>query len=134
SRAGHLDFPGMNQTLTLRPHQKDAVWRGMSSGNTLLAHVVGAGIMPTPGLCRIEVTSRRPWVAKFVARFGIIRKRPLARRVSKLAGAEYGLILRSIRSERGTEALLSTTAFNDGGNRRAIQLRVVTIIDIGLTT
>ncbi len=40
---GHLDFPGMNQTLALRPHQKDAVWRGMSSGNTLLAHVVGAG-------------------------------------------------------------------------------------------
>jgi N12 class adenine-specific DNA methylase len=39
----HLDFQGMNQTLTLRPHQKDAIWRGMSSGNTLLAHVVGAG-------------------------------------------------------------------------------------------
>ena len=39
----HLDFPGMNQALNLRPHQKDAVWRGMSSGNTLLAHVVGAG-------------------------------------------------------------------------------------------
>ena len=39
----HLDFPGMNQALTLRPHQTDAVWRGMSSGNTLLAHVVGAG-------------------------------------------------------------------------------------------
>src|SRR5439155_25531602 len=40
---GHLDFPGMNQTIHLRPHQKDAVWRGMSSGNTLLAHCVGAG-------------------------------------------------------------------------------------------
>ena len=39
----HLDFPGMNQSLTLRPHQNDAVWRGMSSGNTLLAHTVGAG-------------------------------------------------------------------------------------------
>jgi hypothetical protein len=39
----HLDFPGMNQTIHLRPHQEDAVWRGMSSGNTLLAHVVGAG-------------------------------------------------------------------------------------------
>ncbi len=39
----HLDFPGMNQAITLRPHQKDAVWRIMSSGNTLLAHVVGAG-------------------------------------------------------------------------------------------
>src|SRR5262249_37597217 len=39
----HLDFPGMNQTITLRAHQVDAVWRGMSPGNTLLAHVVGAG-------------------------------------------------------------------------------------------
>src|SRR5262249_36999858 len=39
----HLDFPGMNQTIALRPHQKDAVWRGMTGGNTLLAHVVGAG-------------------------------------------------------------------------------------------
>jgi N12 class adenine-specific DNA methylase/SAM-dependent methyltransferase len=39
----HLDFPGMNQTIALRPHQKDAAWRGMSSGNTLLAHCVGAG-------------------------------------------------------------------------------------------
>jgi N12 class adenine-specific DNA methylase len=39
----HLDFPGMNQTIQLRPHQDDAVWRGMSSGNTLLAHCVGAG-------------------------------------------------------------------------------------------
>src|SRR6266849_1452034 len=33
----------MNQTIKLRPHQNDAAWRGMSSGNTLLAHVVGAG-------------------------------------------------------------------------------------------
>lgn len=37
-------FPGMNRTMTLRPHQKDAVWRCLSSGNTLLAHAVGAGI------------------------------------------------------------------------------------------
>lgn len=40
---GHLDFPGMNQTIRLRSHQEDAIWRGMSSGNTLLAHAVGAG-------------------------------------------------------------------------------------------
>lgn len=39
----HLDFPGMSQDRTLRQHQKDAVWRIMSGGNTLLAHVVGAG-------------------------------------------------------------------------------------------
>src|SRR6202789_2040652 len=39
----HLDFPGMNPNIHLHQHQMDAVWRGMSSGNTLLAHVVGAG-------------------------------------------------------------------------------------------
>jgi N12 class adenine-specific DNA methylase len=39
----HLAFPGMNRTISLHPHQQDAVWRGMSAGNTLLAHVVGAG-------------------------------------------------------------------------------------------
>jgi hypothetical protein len=44
----HLDFPGMNSNVHLHPHQKDAVWRIMSAGNTLLGHVVGAGIMPIP--------------------------------------------------------------------------------------
>jgi N12 class adenine-specific DNA methylase len=39
----HLDFPGMSQGIRLNTHQKDAIWRGMSSGNTLLAHAVGAG-------------------------------------------------------------------------------------------
>src|SRR5207244_999643 len=28
----HLDFPGMNPTIQLHPHQTAAVWRGMSSG------------------------------------------------------------------------------------------------------
>src|SRR5712691_7424841 len=39
----HLVFPGMTPHITLYPHQHDAVWRIMSSGNTLLAHTVGAG-------------------------------------------------------------------------------------------
>ncbi len=39
----HLTFPGMNPEIKLRPHQVDAVWRTMTGGNTLLAHVVGAG-------------------------------------------------------------------------------------------
>lgn len=39
----HLSYPGMCDAITLRPHQNDAVWRCMSSGNTLLAHTVGAG-------------------------------------------------------------------------------------------
>src|SRR5947207_6865081 len=33
----------MNQTIRLHSHQNAAVWRGMSSGNTLLAQAVGAG-------------------------------------------------------------------------------------------
>src|SRR5207249_2511170 len=39
----HLDYPGMNQTIEMHAHQNDAIWRGMSSGNTLLAQAVGAG-------------------------------------------------------------------------------------------
>ena len=39
----HLEFPGMSKAITLNPHQKDAVWRCMTAGNTLLAHCVGAG-------------------------------------------------------------------------------------------
>jgi N12 class adenine-specific DNA methylase len=39
----HLDFPGMSSGIKLDPHQANAVWRGMSSGNTGLGHVVGGG-------------------------------------------------------------------------------------------
>lgn len=39
----HLNFPGMNPEIKLRPHQKDAVAHTLFGGNTLLAHVVGAG-------------------------------------------------------------------------------------------
>lgn len=53
----HLEFPGMNTTVRLHPHQKDAIWRGMSSGNTLLAHVVGAG--KTFTMCAIGMKRRQ---------------------------------------------------------------------------
>ena len=39
----HLTFPGMNPEITLRPHQVNAIARILYGGNTLLAHVVGAG-------------------------------------------------------------------------------------------
>lgn len=39
----HLVFEGMNPTLELRPHQRNAVARQLYGGNTLLAHCVGAG-------------------------------------------------------------------------------------------
>lgn len=39
----HIEFIGMNPEITLREHQKNAVARQLYGGNTLLAHVVGAG-------------------------------------------------------------------------------------------
>jgi N12 class adenine-specific DNA methylase len=39
----HLGFPGMNPEVKLAAHQRDAAARIIYGGNTLLAHVVGAG-------------------------------------------------------------------------------------------
>lgn len=39
----HLEFPNMNTEISLRKHQKDAIAHVLYGGNTLLAHVVGAG-------------------------------------------------------------------------------------------
>lgn len=39
----HLTLPGFTDSIRLRQHQLDAIWRIVASGNTLLAHVVGAG-------------------------------------------------------------------------------------------
>src|SRR5207302_689406 len=49
----HLEFTGMSQIVRLRAHQRDAVWRCMCAGNTLLAQAVGAGktyIMAATGM------------------------------------------------------------------------------------
>lgn len=53
SNGGHLTLPGLAATIArsdgtivpfvLNPHQKNAVWRTIRRGNTLYAHVVGAG-------------------------------------------------------------------------------------------
>lgn len=39
----HLEFPGMNPDIHLKPHQVNAIARVLMGGNTLLAHCVGAG-------------------------------------------------------------------------------------------
>ena len=39
----HLNFVGMNPEIILRPHQGNAIAHILYGGNTLLAHVVGAG-------------------------------------------------------------------------------------------
>lgn len=39
----HLTLPGVSTRYKLHPHQKRAIWRQVASGNTYLAHAVGAG-------------------------------------------------------------------------------------------
>lgn len=39
----HLSLEGMTADICLRPHQRNAIARTLYGGNTLLAHVVGAG-------------------------------------------------------------------------------------------
>lgn len=38
-----LEMPGMSLDITLQPHQKDAIWRGIQDGTALFDHPVGAG-------------------------------------------------------------------------------------------
>lgn len=40
---GHLTLPGLSSAIELRPYQKDAVWRALTSGTTIFGHEVGLG-------------------------------------------------------------------------------------------
>jgi N12 class adenine-specific DNA methylase/adenine-specific DNA methylase len=51
----HLTLPGSSERVSLRPHQKNAVWRIVQSDNTLLAHAVGAGKTYTMVAAAIEL-------------------------------------------------------------------------------
>lgn len=39
----HVQLVGASSDVTLRPHQKDVVWRSIQEGTALFDHVVGAG-------------------------------------------------------------------------------------------
>ena len=58
----YLRFPEMNQEIELRPHQKDAVHRIITSGNTLLHHIVGSG--KTYTICAAAMKLRQYGLAK----------------------------------------------------------------------
>ncbi len=51
----HLTLPGASPTITLRAHQKAAVWRILQTPNALLAHVVGAGKTYTMAAAAMEL-------------------------------------------------------------------------------
>lgn len=50
----NLKFYGINQNIILRNHQKNAIARALYGGNTLLAHVVGAGKTYEMTACAME--------------------------------------------------------------------------------
>ncbi len=63
----HLTLPASSRQVSLRAHQKDAVWRIIQSKNTLLAHAVGAGKTYTMVAAAIEMKrlglARKPMFA-----------------------------------------------------------------------
>ena len=59
----HLTLPGLSAAFGPHGHQRDAVWRVVSSGDTLLAHAVGAGKTATMVMAAMEQR-----------RLGLIRK------------------------------------------------------------
>lgn len=59
---GYLKFPEMNPAIELRPHQKDAVHRIITSGNALLHHIVGSG--KTFTICAAAMKLRQYGLAK----------------------------------------------------------------------
>ncbi len=61
----HLTFPGMSPAWKekLRPYQKNAIWRIIQGGNTVLAHPVGAG-----------KTAEMVAAAMELKRLGLVRK------------------------------------------------------------
>jgi N12 class adenine-specific DNA methylase len=54
----HLRFPGLNAAFRPRPYQKDATWRMLTGGDTLLDHAVGAGKTATMAMAGMEMRRR----------------------------------------------------------------------------
>lgn len=50
----HLSLPGLSAAFAPHPHQLDAVWRVLCTGDTLLAHAVGAGKTATMVMAAME--------------------------------------------------------------------------------
>ena len=50
----HLTLPGLSAAFAPHSHQRDAVWRIVSTGDTLLAHAVGAGKTATMVMAAME--------------------------------------------------------------------------------
>lgn len=58
----HLSTPGLNRNITLRPHQKNVVWRILQNQSTAVDHRVGAGKTLAGIVAAME--AKRLWLVK----------------------------------------------------------------------
>ena len=112
----HLDFPGMSDVWRtgakrMRPHQKDAVWRILQKGNTLLAHVVGSGKTATMIAAGMEMR-----------RLGLARKPVYAVLKSTIAQWREGFL----DMYPGAKLLVATEKDFQKANRRKFFARIAT--------
>jgi len=107
----HLKFPGMSPEIMLRPHQKNAVARILYGGNTLLAHVVGAGKTYTMQAACMEMR-----------RLGIIKKAMfvLPNHLTEQQGADF------LKIYPGASILVATEKDFEKANRKRFLARIAT--------
>lgn len=107
----HLKFPGMSPEIMLRPHQKNAVARILYGGNTLLAHVVGAGKTYTMQAACMEMR-----------RLGMIKKSMfvLPNHLTEQQGADF------LKIYPGASILVATEKDFETANRKRFLARIAT--------
>lgn len=107
-----LSLPGSSPNITLRPHQKNGIWRILhSGGNTLLAHVVGAG--KTFEIAGAAMESRR---------LGLLKKPMIV--VPNHLVEQWGHDF--LQLYPAAKVLLATKDDFKAGSRRALMSRIAT--------
>jgi N12 class adenine-specific DNA methylase len=107
----HLVIPGLNPTITLRAAQKDSIWRGIVSGNVLMALAVGGG------KTLIQIV-----LAQELKRLGISKKPTLVvpNHMLEAFAGEY------IRAFPRARVLAATKEDLEGDRRRVLLMRIAT--------
>jgi N12 class adenine-specific DNA methylase len=107
----HLTFPGMNPEIKLKPHQLNAVARGLYGKNSLLAHCVGAG--KTYEMIAIAMKSKQ---------IGLCQKSILdvPNHLTEQWGGDF------LRLYPGAKILVSTKADFEPANRKKFCARIAT--------
>lgn len=108
-RGDFLTFPGMNPSVTLRPHQRNAVWRAICKG-ALYAHATGSGKTKLLGATAFE-----------------LRRLRLARKPAIVClNANVGQVAAEVRHLYPTAKIITTYESFDAKNRKQMVARIAT--------